>query len=173
MRNNTVNSNPFIIAYGKGGLEFANLDPERDALIFLTDPKDLVPTRVSDPGALPVLHLEFSDISDTHIPWIWRQVSNHCRTNSSVSFVEKRLSSDWPTIPFSPFHAQLILEFARGIGFNRNIHICCNYGRSRSVTIAQFLASFMFPGFELRISRTDSRINTRVHKIMIKEHLRC
>jgi predicted protein tyrosine phosphatase len=159
---------PFIVAYGKGGLELTPFRPDRDALIIMTDPGDPVPRIVSDPGLLPVLHLEISDINDELIPWFWKLVSDRCRSKETLQKVKKGLSKDWPTVPFTPLHAKAIIDFAVAIGFDRNIHVCCNYGRSRSVTVAQFMGNFLFPGYDLRISRVDSRINPRIHTILLK-----
>lgn len=172
MKTQSTLQTPFVVAYGKGGLDIHRYSPERDSLIVMTDPKDPVPSIVARPGALPVLHLEVSDINDEHLSWAWRFIANHSKSEKSVSYVSNQLSKDWPTIPFTPNHAATIIEFAESIGFSRNIHVCCSYGRSRSVTVAKFLAEYLFPGFDLRVSRTDARINPRIYRLLKKTYLR-
>lgn len=167
MTGKNVSTKHFVVAYGKGGLDIQKYNAKTDALIILTDPNDPTPKITIDPSGVPVLHLQFSDISDQHMPWVWRFAADHCKSGRVLNFISKRLSGDWPTIPFTPLHAQAIIDFASNIGFDRSIHVCCTYGRSRSVTVAQFLTDTLFPGFELRISRHDARINTRIRRILL------
>jgi len=97
-------------------------------------------------------------------------LANRADTLFKTNLLAKYMSRDWPVTPFTPWHAQQILDFVFDKGFSCNIHINCTYGRSRSIAVAQFLSLFLFPKHDLILGRDEARMNTRVFYQLTKLH---
>lgn len=157
----------FIKTYKKGGISTLTLDPAKDAVISLLNPED----RFSHSwGEVPVLTLHFTDINDSVLSRMEIFKADRARSLADTNKLGITKKGDYPMLPFTPYHADAILNFALNMGFERNIHIHCEYGRARSVAVAQFLSTFLYPKHELIITRDDSRANTRVYRILSKVH---
>lgn len=157
-----------ITTHRKVSLALSTFTPESDAIIMLHDSSD---RRIyQQPGTdIPILHLFVDDIKNEDMSMDERIYANLCKTERTTNWLYQYTTNGWPTQPMTPWHARQIIEFAYSIGFMRNIHVYCHYGRSRSVTVATFLNQFMFPAFNIEFSRNDARTNNRFHQLLEKE----
>jgi predicted protein tyrosine phosphatase len=157
-----------IQTYNRGSLSEMVLNPETDAVISLRDPGDPM-TRASGWKDVPTLHLDFSDISHLHIDKTALGKALKATTEADAEKLRRQLTPDngFPQLPMCTYHARQIEQFIyEQVGFNRNIHIHCTYGRSRSVAVARFLSTFLYPTHELKIGREDARVNPWVWKVL-------
>lgn len=162
----------FIKTYSRGGLEqFDKLDlltPDTDVIISIRDTNS---NQAKFPDDISILDLEFDDVSHLQVDKKTLTLCETAISNKEVEKVKKLASKNqYPTLPMCYYHADLLEKFIyENVGFSRNIHINCTYGRSRSVAIAKFLSDFIFPTHKLEISREDSRVNPWVYKLLMKK----
>ena len=157
-----------IITHTKGGVVNTRLDPDTDVVISIVDSSNKHPIFNPD---LTLLLVEFDDVYDDALGSFERCISNNVKSEFALSMYARLFRSVWPCIPFTPYHARLIVDFARfaSRGHEKNWHIHCEYGRSRSVSVAMFL-TFLFPKHELVLQRDVARPNPRVYRILCKEY---
>ena len=151
--------------------ELGLLSSDRDIVIIVRDP--FVPAKHSliieklVSANIPTACLEFSDIDSRHVGrfrcWINRKLS--VDDAGIVKFF--KLKKVWPTKMFTRREADDLLDFVvNNASADRDIHIACDYARSRSVAIAIFLQRYLFPRYELALSRECSRPNSHVYKTL-------
>lgn len=122
-------------------------------------------------GDAPALSLVVDDLNNDQLSLFERFVFDRCASESFQKILnDKQQKQTWPFMPFTPYHANQIITFAKGVGYSKNIYVFCEYGRSRSVTVASWLKENLFPGFGLEISREDAVINTRIKSILNRVH---
>lgn len=157
-----------IITYTKGGISNIKLDPAKDIIISIVDSANKHPSFNQELASLLVA---FDDVNDDSLSFFERQISNNIRSEFALNIYSRLFYSAWPCIPFTPHHARIITEFAKFApsGHEKNWHIHCEYGRSRSVAVAMFL-KFLFPKHELILQRDVSRPNPRIYRILCKEY---
>jgi predicted protein tyrosine phosphatase len=156
-----------ISTYTKGGISGLTFDKDKDVIISVSDFANKPIITQKDVRAL---HLNFDDINDNSLSKKEIFVGNRLRTEYMINKFLFIFNEGWPVLPFTPFHAKNIIDFviATPDAFNKNWHINCEYGRSRSVSVAIFLSQ-MFPNNEVVLARDVSRPNTRVLRILNKE----
>lgn len=156
-----------IITYTKGGIKDAKLEPKTDVIISLTDYANK-PVLFS--SEFRTLSLSFDDVNDDTLSKTEQFVANRLTKEKHISRFSFIFNEGWPVMPFTPYHAKEIIRFIEetGSSFEKNWHIHCEYGRSRSVAIALFLSQ-MFPKNELILMRDVSRPNRRVMRLLNKE----
>lgn len=138
------------------------------AFIWLHDLGAPMPHADMFEGASSLL-VPTDDIFDEQLTFSERIIFDCCKSKRRYEFAKNLCNKkSWPAIPFTDYHASQIIDFARDIGFDKDIYVFCEYGRSRSVTVANFLKQYMFPGYELKLSRNDARINPRIHRILTR-----
>lgn len=157
-----------IITYPKGGISNVALNPKKDVVISIVDPGNKHPevsTGVSS------LKLSFDDINDEALSFVERFFLEHVNNEKRLKLYQALFGGSWGNTPFTKFHAQKVIEFSRfqSRGYEKDWHIHCEYGRSRSVAIAIFL-TFLFPKHELCLMRDCSRPNPRVYRILTKAY---
>jgi len=136
-----------IQTYNRGTLSETTLNPNTDAVISLRDPGDPM-TRAMGWKGVPVLHLDFSDICHLQVNEGTLQKAVKAITEKDVEKLKRQLTPEngFPQTPMCTYHARQIEQFIyEQVGFKRNIHIHCTYGRSRSVAVAQFLCCSSTP----------------------------
>lgn len=156
-----------IFTYKKGGIVGLSFNPDKDVIISITDFANK-PLQIQDD--IRILALKFDDINDRSLSITERLIANNLRSNYMISKFLFVFNEGWPILPFTPYHAKSIIDFIISTprSFEKNWHIHCEYGRSRSVSVALFLSN-MFPQHELVLARDVSRPNTRVLRMLNKE----
>lgn len=160
---------PFIKTYTKGGLLSETLNPNNDIVISVTDFANK-PIKFKNPK-VATCHLQFDDMLDISLSKTERFFADRIKILKHIELFHKIFGSGWPYMPFTHYHAEKIIEFTvlRNRDFNKNWHIHCEYGRSRSASLAIFLKQ-IYPNHELILKRDVSSPNPRVLRILNKHY---
>lgn len=156
-----------IKTYSKGGISNIQLDKEKDILISI---QDFTNKKLKKEFNSKSLDLYFDDINDSTLNRLQVFAANRISKDKHISKYSFLFGKGWPIMPFTPYHASLIIDFIENTPrpYEKNWHIHCEYGRSRSVAIAMFM-KILFPKHKIILTRDVSRPNKRVLKLLLKE----
>ena len=136
-----IRKTPLNLAYIPGSIASTIPATPTVAMLSICNPGWPIPL---DDGFGAVLRLEFSDVDDRAVP-AWRDAAAGLAHRLGRADLERlalnRRNGGWPVVPFSCGDAAAIIDFVRTLPAEvRVLLIHCEYGKSRSRAVAEFLA---------------------------------